>query len=351
MHTFEELIKLAYEKHASDLHLSPGRVPSCRIDGAITGILPDKLTPQDTMEIANQILKDNQRQKLEENGEVDFACFDSEAGRFRLNVFRQRGSIALVARILSPDIPSPETLGIPASVVEASQKKRGLILVTGPTGVGKTTTIASLLNQINLNYEKHIITLEDPIEYLHPHAKSIVNQREVGADTKSFASGLTSALREDPDIIFIGEMRDLDTISSAITAAETGHLVFSTLHTPGSASTIDRIIDVFPPYQQQQVRIQLADVLECVVSQQLLPRCDREGRVAAMEVMLSNTAIRASIREAKTYQIPSVIQTHRNDGMQTMDGAIAQLYTARKISRDTAYAFAMDREMLKHSIL
>ncbi len=347
MLTFDYLIKLAAEKHASDLHLSPGRVPSCRIDGEITGILPDKLTAQDTHDIAYQILNDIRRKALEQNGEVDFSCYDPEIGRFRLNIFHQRNSVALVARILSPDIPTPKALGIPDSVVEASHKKRGLILVTGPTGVGKTTTIASLINQINLNYEKHIITLEDPIEYIHPHAKSIVNQREVGADTRSFSSGLFSALREDPDIIFIGEMRDLDTISSAITAAETGHLVLSTLHTSGSASSIDRMIDVFPPHQQQQIRTQLSDVLECIVSQQLLPLANGNGRVAAMEVMLSNSAIRNCIRDNKTYLIPSIIQTNKLEGMQTMDSAIAKLFMSNRITRDIACSFAYDKEMIK----
>ncbi len=350
MYTFDELIRMAVERHASDLHLSPGRVPSCRIDGAITGILPEKLTAEDTRAIAYSILNDSQRRSLEENGEVDFASFDHHTGRFRINIFRQRNSYALVARILTAEIPEPRALGIPDCVVEASRKKRGLILVTGPTGVGKTTTIASLINQINLNYEKHIITLEDPIEYLHPHARSIVNQREVGTDTRSFATGLYSALREDPDIIFIGEMRDLDTISTAITAAETGHLVFSTLHTPAAFTTVDRMIDVFPPYQQQQIRTQLAEVLECVVSQQLLPRADGEGRVAAMEVMLANTAIRNSIREGKTYQIPSILMTNRAEGMQTMDNAIIKLYGEGKISRDVAYSFAQDKDVLKRKI-
>ena len=351
MITFESLMKIAAERHASDLHLSPGRVPSCRIDGEITGMLPDKLTPADTLAIANEILNDKQRRVLEETGEVDFATYDRSIGRFRLNIFRQRNSLAIVARILNAEIPDPASLGIPDSVVKASRKKRGLILVTGPTGVGKTTTIASLLNQINLNAEKHIITLEDPIEYLHPHAKSIVNQREVGVDTRSFSTGLYSALREDPDIIFIGEMRDLDTISSAITAGETGHLIFSTLHTPGAFTAIDRIIDVFPNYQQQQIRTQLAEVIECVVYQQLLPRADGQGRVAAMEVMLANTAVRNCIREGKIYQLPSIILTSKSEGMQTMDNAIAQLYMAGKITRETAYAFAQDKDALKRKFI
>ena len=351
MYTFEALMKIAVANHSSDLHLSPGRVPSCRIDGQIAGILPDKLTPEDTLAIANEILTEKHRRTLEENGEVDFATYQRGIGRFRLNIFRQRGSLAIVARILNSDIPAPAALGIPDSVVEASRKRHGLILVTGPTGVGKTTTIASLLNQINLNAEKHIITLEDPIEYLHPHAKSIVNQREIGIDTRSFATGLNSALREDPDIIFIGEMRDLDTISSAITAAETGHLIFSTLHTPGSFTAIDRIIDVFPDHQQQQIRTQLAEVIECVVYQQLLPRADGEGRVAAMEVMLANNAIRNCIRDNKVYQIPSIILTGKSEGMQTMDNAIAQLYMNGKITRETAYAFAQDKDALKRKYI
>ena len=350
MYSFDSLVQMAVDRHASDLHLSPGRVPSCRIDGNITGMLPDKLTAQDTQDIADQLLNEKQRRTLEQNGEVDFALYKTNVGRFRLNIFRQRSSIVIVARILNSEIPTPKYLRIPDSVVEVSHKKRGLILVTGPTGVGKTTTIASLINQINLNYEKHIITLEDPIEYLHTHIKSIVNQREIGSDTKSFSSGLFSALREDPDIIFIGEMRDLDTIATAVTAAETGHLVLSTLHTPNSYVTIDRIIDVFPPHQQQQIRTQLAEVLECVVSQQLLPRADGDGRIAAMEVMLANSAIRNCIREGKTYQIPSVILTHRSEGMQAMDTSIAQLYAERKITREVAHSFIQDKEALKRAI-
>ena len=350
MYSFNSLIQIAFKRHASDLHLSPGRVPSCRINGDIVGIMPEKLTFKDTQEIADQILTEKQRRTLEQNGEIDFAMFEDDLGRFRLNIFRQRNSLAIVARILNTDIPEPKALLIPDSVVEVSHKKRGLILVTGPTGVGKTTTIASLINQINLHYEKHIITLEDPIEYLHPHVRSIVNQREVGVDTRSFSTGLYAALREDPDIIFIGEMRDLDTIATAITAAETGHLVLSTLHTPGASTSVDRIIDVFPPHQQQQIRTQLADVIECVVSQQLLPRADGEGRVAAMEVMLSNSAVRNSIRDGKVYQIPSIILTHKAEGMQTMDGAIAQLYADRKITREVAHSYIQNPEVLKHAI-
>ena len=239
-------------------------------------------------------------------------------------------------------IPKPEDLGIPSSVVELTSKKRGLVLVTGPTGSGKSTTLASLINIINENYNSHIITLEDPIEYLHKHKKAIVNQREIGNDSQSFASALRSALRQDPDVILVGEMRDLDTISIAVTAAETGHLVFSTLHTIGAANTIDRIIDVFPPYQQQQIRIQLATVVECIISQQLIPLSSGSGRVAAYEVMHANSAIRNLIREAKAHQIQSVMQTNKKSGMQTMDDALYELYAKRMIDADKCVAFAQD---------
>ena len=351
MFTFEQLMQMAVERHASDLHLSSGRAPSCRVYGSITPMAEEKLMPPDIDAIANAIMGDHQKQILAEDGEVDFAYSINSLGRFRVNVFKQRGSTALVARILNLDIPNPEQLGVPQSVVQMMDKKRGLVLVTGATGSGKSTTLASLINIINHKYTDHIITLEDPIEYLHKHDKSIVSQREMGSDSKNYASALRAALREDPDVILVGEMRDLETISIAITAAETGHLVFSTLHTIGAANTIDRIIDVFPPYQQQQVRTQLADVLECVVSQQLLPKRDGHGRVAAMEVMISNSAIRNHIREAKTFQIPSVLQTSRKMGMQTMDDAIYELYSAGTITPESALLFAQDRAALSKKIM
>ena len=350
MCSFNELISLAYSRHASDLHISAGRTPCCRINGSIKELLPERLTPEQTREIAFSVMNEYERSCFENDGQVDFACYNPNIGRFRVNVFRQRNSIALVARILNSDIPSPKELGIPESVVEMIHKKRGLVLVTGPTGAGKTTTLASLINIINQTYEKHIITLEDPIEYLHHHAKSIVNQREIGTDLKDYGSALHSTLRQDPDVILIGEMRDLETISTAVTAAETGHLVLSTLHTIGGAGTIDRIIDVFPPYQQQQIRTQLAEVLECIVSQQLLPRADGEGLVAAMEVMIANAAVRNSIRDCKTYQIPSIIQTSKKAGMQTMDDAIYELYSKHLITKDTALSFAQDRNALRNKI-
>ncbi|MEG1632964.1 MAG: type IV pilus twitching motility protein PilT [Oscillospiraceae bacterium] len=351
MYTFEQLMMQAVELHASDLHLSSGRPPSCRIYGIITPMTDERLMPTDVDAIATAIMSDHQIATLREDGEVDFAHSIHSLGRFRVNVFRQRGSTALVARILNLEIPAPEQLGIPQSVVEMVHKKRGLVLVTGATGSGKSTTLASLLNIINHTYNYHIITLEDPIEYLHKHDKSIVNQREMGNDSKSYASALRAALRQDPDVILVGEMRDLETISIAITAAETGHLVFSTLHTIGAANTIDRIIDVFPPYQQQQIRTQLADVLECVVSQQLLPKKSGKGRVSAMEVMISNSAIKNHIREAKTFQIPSVLQTGKKAGMQTMDDAIYDLYTRGDISGETAMLFAQDRAALGKKVM
>lgn len=341
----------AVERHASDLHLSSGRAPSCRIYGVLGPMYGDSLQPADIQAIAFSIMDDRHKEVFMEAGEVDFAYSVAGVGRFRVNVFRQRGSVALVARILNLHIPSPEKLGVPKSVVGMTDKKRGLVLVTGATGSGKSTTLASLIDIINHKYQYHIITLEDPIEYLHRHDKSIVNQREIGSDSKNYAAALRAALRQDPDVILVGEMRDLETISIAITAAETGHLVFSTLHTVGAASTVDRIIDVFPPYQQQQIRTQLADVLECVVSQQLLPKADGSGRVAAMEVMISNSAIKNQIRESKTFQIPSVLQTNRKAGMQTMDDAIYELYLRGEVTAETALLFAQSRMDLSKKLM
>jgi twitching motility protein PilT len=286
------------------------------------------------------------KETYERTGEADFALSVPALARFRINIFHQRASCGLVARKLNSKIPDPRELGVPDAVVQMCNKRRGLVLVTGATGSGKSTTLASMINIINNREAAHIITLEDPIEYLHSHNKSIVNQREIGTDTMSFAAALRAALREDPDVILVGEMRDLETISAAVTAAETGHLVFSTLHTIGAANTIDRIIDVFPPHQQQQIRTQLAEVVECVVSQQLLPRFGTTGRVAAMEVMLANSAIKNHIREGKTFQIASTIQTSRKIGMLLMDDAIYELYQRGDIDGDTALAFAQDPNSL-----
>jgi len=350
MHQFSELITQAIQMNASDLHLSSGRPASCRVDGKIVPMDDQKLTPDDIEAIVGAIIGHQQQTTLDEKGEVDFAYSVHGLGRFRVNVFRQRGTLAMAARILNSSIPEPAKLGIPDSVVEMTRKKRGLVLVTGATGSGKSTTLASLINIINHNYSYHILTLEDPVEYLHRHEKSIVNQREIGSDSLSYAASLRAALRQDPDVILVGEMRDLETISIAVTAAETGHLVFSTLHTIGAANTIDRIIDVFPPYQQQQIRTQLADVLECVVSQQLMPRKSGSGRVAAMEVMIANSAIRSHIRDAKTFQIPSVLQTNRRAGMITMDDAIYELYVRGDITREIALRFSQNLQYLSKRI-
>ena len=342
MYTVNELLEMAQEMNASDLHLTVGVPPKVRVFGELRDIESPKLMPDDLHTLAYSILPQAQIHKFEENGELDFSYSIPRVGRYRANVYHQRGSLAVVIRLVGESIPTPDKLGIPESVLELIHKRRGLVLVTGPTGSGKSTTLASMIDQINQQYAYNIITLEDPVEYLHPHRRSIVNQREVGMDTKSFGAALTSAMREDPDVILVGEMRDLDTISTAITAAETGHLVFSTLHTIGAASTIDRIIDVFPPYQQGQIRSQLSLVLEGVISQQLIPTIGGRGRKAAFEVMLGTPAIRNLIREGKTHQIAGILQTSKKSGMQTMDDAIFELYVNRHIDREQAIGYAQD---------
>ena len=336
-----ELLGIAREKGASDLHITVGVPPKVRVDGVLESIGEEKIMPQDAEKLIWEIIPERLREQFAEKGEIDFSHAITGVGRFRINAFRQRGSMACVIRIVAVDIPSAEELGMPASVVDLAYRKKGLVIVAGPTGCGKSTTLASLIDMINTNLNNHVITLEDPIEYLHRHKKSIVNQREIGIDSHSYSDALRAALREDPDVIFVGEMRDLDTISTAITAAETGHLVFSTLHTTGAANTIDRIIDVFPAHQQQQIRIQLASVLESVVSQLLLPKAEGH-RVAAFEVMHTNPAIRNLIREGKTHQIDTIIQTSRKNGMITMDDAIHELYTSGQITKDTAVSYAQD---------
>ncbi|MBO7335070.1 MAG: type IV pilus twitching motility protein PilT [Lachnospiraceae bacterium] len=344
MLSLEEVLRTAKVAGASDVHLTVGIPPRMRVNGDLIGMEYDKLLPPDTKEIAESIMNDVQREKFEERGEYDMSYSIRELGRYRVNIYHQRGSVAMAFRLVGTEVPSSEVLGIPASVIELSQRKRGLVLVTGPTGSGKSTTLASIIDKINKTRDAHVITLEDPIEYLHQHSMSMVNQREIGIDSGSYANALRAALREDPDVILVGEMRDFETISVAITAAETGHLVLSTLHTIGAASTVDRVIDVFPPHQQQQIRIQLANVLEAVISQQLIPTVDGKGRVAAFEVMHANHAVRNLIREGKSHQLTSVMQTNRKLGMITMDEAISQLFYSGKISRDDAIEFAQDVE-------
>lgn len=342
MYDLNQILIRSGEAGASDIHFTVGKPPSFRINGILTPMEGERLMPEAMERLLTPLLDRRHREELENNGQTDFAYAISGVGRFRVNVFKQRGTLAAVMRILPYVIPDPQSLGIPAGVIEMTSRKRGLVLVTGPTGSGKSTTLASLIQVINQKYPYHIITLEDPIEYLHQHNCSVVNQREIGSDSQNYAMALRAALRQDPDVILVGEMRDLETISTAITAAETGHLVFSTLHTVGADKTIDRIIDVFPPNQQQQIRIQLAAVLECIVSQQLLKKADGSGRVAALEVLFANNAVRNLIRESKTYQIPSVMQTSKRMGMQTMDDAIYDLYMRKTITSQEAVTYAQD---------
>ncbi len=344
----EEVLAKAKNSGASDVHITVGVPPKMRVNGNL--VTMDEypiMMPADTLDVVLSITTDNQRAYFEERGEYDMSFSIASVGRFRLNIFKQRGSAALSFRLVGTVVPPADKLGVPTSVVDLYQRKRGLILVTGPTGSGKSTTLASIIDKINNNRDAHIITLEDPIEYLHMHKLSMVNQREIGMDTNNYANALRAALREDPDVILVGEMRDFETISVAITAAETGHLVLSTLHTIGAASTVDRVIDVFPPHQQQQIRVQLANVLEAVISQQLIPTADGTGRVAAFEVMHANHAVRNLIREGKSHQLESVMQTNRKMGMITMDEAILQLYYDGRIDKEQAINFSQDPDAME----
>ncbi len=346
----EEILSTAKDAGASDVHLTVGIPPKMRVNGDLITMNYPKLLPGDTLDILISVMTDHQREKFEERGEYDFSFSIPHLGRYRVNAYKQRGSVAMAYRLVGTVVPSPEQLGVPESVIELYQRKRGLVLVTGPTGSGKSTTLAAIIDKINNNRDAHVITLEDPIEYLHQHKMAMVNQREIGLDSESYANALRAALREDPDVILVGEMRDFETISVAITAAETGHLVLSTLHTIGAASTVDRIIDVFPPHQQQQIRVQLANVLEAVISQQLLPTADGKGRAAAFEVMHANHAVRNLIREGKSHQLTSVMQTNRKLGMITMDEAILKLYYAGRIDREIAIQFAQDPDNMQLKI-
>lgn len=344
--TIDDLLTRARKRGASDVHVTVGIPPKCRINGELVNLAEGRILPADSKALVEQMIPGRLVDKFNKEGEVDFSYAVKGVGRFRVNIFKQRGTMSFVIRLVNTEIPSPEALGLPPSVLDLVTKKRGLILVTGPTGSGKSTTLASLIHIINQTQNKHIITLEDPIEYLHTHAKSIVNQREIGIDTRSYAGALRAALREDPDIILVGEMRDLDTIATAVTAAETGHLVLSTLHTIGAVPTIERIIDVFPTHQQAQIRLQLATLLEAIISQQLIPNADRSSRVAAFEIMYANSAVRNLIREAKPHQITSIIQTSRQSGMITMDDALYELFQAHKITAEDAMTFAQDKASL-----
>ena len=345
---FAAVLSQMVESRASDVHLSPGFPPAVRVRGKVAALegFP-KLMPQDTREIVYSLLNDSQRKAFENNLQLDFAYAVPGMARFRVNCFFQRGSISAAFRHIPTEIQSLESLGLPSVLEEFCRKPRGFVLVTGPTGSGKSTSLASMIDLINEEREEHILTIEDPIEFLHRHKGCIVNQREVGSDAIDFSSALKSALREDPDVILVGEMRDLETISTALTAAETGHLVFATLHTQSTAQTVDRIIDVFPPHQQQQVRMQLSIALQGIVTQQLLQTADGSSRVVGCEVLVPTPAIRNLIREGKTHQIYSALQTSGSVGMQTMDAHLAQLVRMGKITQALALQQASNAEELK----
>jgi twitching motility protein PilT len=334
---FADLLMEVVKRRASDLHLSAGAPPTVRVRGQLSRLEGySTLTPTDTREIVYSILSGDQRQRLETHWQLDFAYSIPGHARFRVNAYYQRGAVGAAFRLIPFDLTSIDALGLPSAVHDFTRKPRGFVLVTGPTGSGKSTSLAAMIDEINSTRDEHIMTIEDPIEFLHAHKKCLVNQRELGSDAQSFADALKAALRQDPDVILVGEMRDLETISTALTAAETGHLVFATLHTQDAAQTVDRIIDVFPPSQQGQVRVQLSVALQGIVTQQLLPTADGAGRVAACEVLVPTPAVRNLIREGKTHQIYSVLQTGSAQGMQTMDAALVGLVRSGRITQKLA---------------
>jgi twitching motility protein PilT len=343
MANMHQLLKAMIEKGASDLHITTGTSPQMRIDGKLHPLRMPPLSPPETKQLCYSVLTDAQKHRFEENNELDLSFSVQKLSRFRGNIFIQRGNVSGAFRAIPYTIPNVDDLGLPKIVSELAEKPRGLILVTGPTGSGKSTTLAAVINKINMERNEHIVTIEDPIEYLHPHKGCIVNQREVGADTESFKKALKYILRQDPDVVLIGEMRDLETIEAALTVAETGHLAFGTLHTNSAVQTINRIVDVFPPYQQAQIRAQLSFVLEGVLCQTLLPRANGPGRVMALEVMIPNSAIRNLIREDKIHQIYSSMQVGQEKfGMQTMNQSLASLYQRRMTSLEDAMGRSPD---------
>jgi len=338
------LLEEMIEKNASDLHCTAGERPKLRIDGDIVSAsVEEVLSPKDTLSLAYSVLTENQKKRFEMEDELDFSFGIQNLARFRGNVFKQRGCVAMVLRMIPFNVLTFEDLGLPAVVSQLADRPRGLVLVTGPTGSGKSTTLAAVVDRINKSRKGHIITVEDPIEFIHSHQSCIVNQREVGTDTKTFSTALKYALREDPDVILVGEMRDLETIASALTIAETGHLVLATLHTNSAAESINRIIDVFPSNQQSQVRAQLAFVLEGVMTQTLLQKASGRGRVMCAEIMVATPAIRALIRDDKIHQIYSSMQAGKKFGMQTMNDALYQAFVQRQVSKEECLRAAPDK--------
>jgi twitching motility protein PilT len=347
MFDFADVLLEVLRLKASDLHLTAGSPPMVRQKGRLGALDYPALSPQQTREIIYSILTNDQRKRLENEWQIDFAYSIPGQARFRVNAYFQRASLGAAFRLIPNEMPALDTLGLPPVLRDFTKKPRGFVLVTGPTGSGKSTTLAAMLDVINKERHEHIMTIEDPIEFLHRHQNCIVNQRELGADAQSFALGLKAALRQDPDVILVGEMRDLETIATALTAAETGHLVFATLHTQDTAQTVDRIVDVFPPAQQHQVRVQLSVSLQGIVTQQLLPTADGQSRVCATEILVPTPAVRNLIREGKTHQIYSALQTGGAHGMQTMDAALVDLVRRQKITRELAEARSSSPEELR----
>ncbi len=348
--SMDDILKTTVARGASDLHLTVGLPPMLRIAGRLTPTEYPRLMPEMIKRLVYSILNDKQKEKFEKEWELDCSHGVRGFGRFRVNLYKQRGVVGAALRAIPSSIPSREELNLPPIIDDLVKRPHGLILVTGATGMGKSTTLACMLDKINNSKSVHIITIEDPIEYIHPHKKAMVNQRELGYDTQTWTNALRATLREDPDVILVGEMRDLETIGGALTAAETGHMVFSTLHTSDAAQTVDRIIDVFPPHQQVQIRVQLAGVLEAVISQQLIPHVSGVSRVPACEVLIATSGLRNLIREGKSHQIYNALQTGAKQGMQTMEQSLYELCMANQITFDEAMNHTMHPEDLQRML-
>ena len=349
-YTMDELLRITVERGASDLHLTVGLPPVLRINGSLVATEYSRLSPEEAKRLVYSILNDKQKEKFEKTWELDCSHGVRGFGRFRVNVYRQRGVVGACLRAITNTVATRTELNLPRIVEDMVNRPHGLILVTGATGAGKSTTLACMLDIINQTQSYHIITIEDPIEYIHPHKKSMINQREVGHDTLSWSNALKATLREDPDVILVGEMRDQETIAGTLTAAETGHLVFSTLHTCDASQTIERVVDVFPPHHQQQIRVQLSSVLEGVVSQQLVPHAAGVGRVPSVEILIATPAIRNLIREGKTHQIYNAIQTGSKLGMQTMEQSLFELVQSKMVTADEALAHTMHPDDFKRMV-